>query len=317
MSPLTPDAAVSAQYRNPFEYPGYAGEPAPALDCPCESRETCDHYLDVDSHHEQLELFDRILADAVAGLDQRGLFVPVGGPQLSGRTSLINRCARMVQSGEGGPRWAVYDLTGVAKGSLTSDRRLEKIANTFLSRLRVPSNFYADQLQLLPDSVTSLDDLLESVSNLLPTGQALILKMPPALIPPDIAGYWAATKKKMVVFAQCANSEVSELARTLKSDGDTKTLYLKTDVLRAGDVRKLLAARTESGGAGVDFPEVDYDSLLESAGALFQTVGSTQTFLFRFYERYRNRTWDPEQKIGEAEISEFIFEVLSTAAQEG
>jgi hypothetical protein len=151
--------------RNPFVVPGLEDDPDQPL-CPWQDARHEEYYGEVGGQHEAYELFTRTLRDP-NNLAKASRIVIVTGPELSGKTSLANRCVSWVQDildptpREPG-RCRILPLRGVCPRRATVADRVAMVCRRLTDKLR---EFETGSGTHLTDNLRTAHDVLPLFGN--------------------------------------------------------------------------------------------------------------------------------------------------------
>ncbi|MFB9832698.1 hypothetical protein [Actinoallomurus acaciae] len=300
MSPAAPDQRVNPFRRN-------EGHTIPNPPLKCAHDEHCACHVDIDHAGESYELFQTALT-GVGTLQNAGLFVAVGGPTGCGKTSLVNRCATWAQKRleAKGAKTLLLNFSGLERDGQTIDRRVRKVGTRMYQEISRNQMFVKGDLPQI-DRKIDLEELTWTLSNAMKPETALIVVAPPAERSSEVAQYWAATQRRMLLFSESSDESLQRRCENeWKINEVAQPVYLKTGPLRTGDGTVFRDARINVPGLKETFPDLDPDAIDELTGGQELSIGFVQTLLWKIYEHYKSNPWPTGDTVRLDDLTSFI-----------
>ncbi|GLY85898.1 hypothetical protein [Actinoallomurus iriomotensis] len=272
----------------------------------CLHPESCTCHVDVDHAGESYELF-RTALNGVGTLQQTGLFVAVGGPTGCGKTSLVNRCAVWAQRHleDKGVKTLPLNFSGLERDGQTIDRRVHKVGTRMYRAVSRNQQLVEGDLPPI-DWSADLEELTFTLSTTMKPETALIVVAPPAERSSEVAEYWAATHRKMLVFSESADESLQRRKNEWKINEVAQPIYLRTGPLRPGDGAVFRNARINVPGLKKTFPDLAPDAIDALTGGQELSIGFVQTLLWKIYEHYKSNPWPTGDIVTLDDLTSFI-----------
>jgi hypothetical protein len=298
---------------NPFARKEDPYSAAPALGCrPDEGNycpDTCPRHIDIAGSERAYATFRDRLGDGSAIL-QSGLFVPVCGPEKTGKTSLLNRCLRLalttlertripVQHIDLSPFGQSSSVTVEERVLLTHTKALEKTArlpagvldNRDFVRWLINAQPGAQSGQAGWQSAETrvfqtFESTMDTLKEALKDRAVLIVVTPRAYNERDVLDYSRGTFEKLVIFTEAEVHKVSDLQ--LPSSPQARHCLLGLRTLRdKAEVETYLNAHLDMADPAAIFPPLPEDMTTFWGDPPDVPVGQVHALMHQIYDFYK------------------------------
>ncbi|GAA1008293.1 hypothetical protein Aple_070450 [Acrocarpospora pleiomorpha] len=258
---------------NPFLVNGEEDAP---IECKHEQMCTC--HADIDSAHHMFRKFQHSLS-APRELQARGLFIALGGPTGTGKTSLANRCAHaaILALREVGITGHLIDVRHAARQFLATVRERVELVGPEIKSEALRSGAI-DRSLASEISENDLAMTLSKISQVLSTKDSIVVLMPKSEKLEELQWYWTSTRRNMIIIAESIYADVSGAHQSMEANGVARAICLETGLFRDGDGEKLRMARVDTIDAGIKFPHL-------APGAIDELTNFFGPNNARFYQR--------------------------------
>lgn len=299
-------------YVNPFGIPVGARSHQDRPLCPWLEAEHEARYVDVDDTEEAFRRFRAALTEP-GEVRRSGWFVSVTGPDGCGKTSVINRCAHWLTGAlkRAGVEAHIYDFTFEGTGR-TMDKRIEIVCDRLVSKAINEGHVAAHVADQLLKYADDLSKAASPLSDYIGDDTALILLMPPTDLAEEMRRYWAATRRKLIIFTESSYEDVAEAcAQDLGESSQADVIHLRVGPLESGNGRAFSEARMRAADVGRLYPALDPDApdnMIEARlGVQGTSIRFIQKLLFGVYEELRGQEWPNGGTVTFIELANYII----------
>jgi GTPase SAR1 family protein len=292
--------SLSPNEENPFCVSGRTiHDPGPL--CPWLEKEHGECYVPVDRTQEAHDEF--VLRLPQFKVARNGLTVLVHGENGCGKTSLIHRCAALLEQWQlekQGERSAILDRSAENLSGLVILRRCEDTVSALLEFVRQKNAYLApDAIENLPtipaeaDQITLRKTVEELSRNLVANKLNLIAIAPKIELAEELRMYLSLFQRGgLSLLLETEDQEVLQSAERWNRDGKRSVVILKVGPLAPEDGWKFVAARYQRRNAGKASPTFDEGGVKEymqkrSSGTTI-SVRELERVCIALYEEARN-----------------------------
>ncbi|WP_405886995.1 ATP-binding protein [Streptomyces longwoodensis] len=262
---------------NPFTIPGRSGADGRPL-CPWDTSEHEHYYAPVDHAPQAYSHFTSYL-QGNGDFTKAGKVVLITGPEGSGKTSLMHRCAWSAQqhftSRPNPPLAGIIDLTTDGLVGLDIAARARHICSRLNDELRFQHALDDTGYDELEKRAEDPPKFYPYLSRLLKDrGTAVIILMPPSEVAEEIYAYNGYAQGMFVFFCESSYATVSEIET--KPVGLKPILHLEVDVLDETDGWAFVQHRlARASSIGTPYPSITESAIREFMKTRIRGRGKT------------------------------------------